>query len=156
MKCFSLHLCNLESRMRKEAAENLQKEFHLQAELREKVSRKIKVDDDSGKTFYTTDSLLFKILFLWGGKFLSIAFFLSYTHVHLWRYGTDDEGFLHPTKDGVSLSPSVWHWFQQKCYYLPGHFLIVDKDMCPYVYHVKWKMTEKTCMRFKCYSSEKT
>ena len=76
MKRLSLQLCNFERRMRKEAAENLQKEIRLQAELKETASKKIKVDDDSAKTFYKMDSLPSTMFFLGEDKFLSIAFFL--------------------------------------------------------------------------------
>ena len=115
--------------MRKEAADNLQKELHLQAELREKASKRVKVDDDCGETFYTLDSLPSGMFHLSGDKFVSIVFFISHTRVHIRRYSKDGEGFLHPTKDSVSLSPSVWHSFQKKCYNFSGEFLI-DKDLC--------------------------
>ena len=130
MKRISSQLCILESRMRKEADDNLQKELNLQAEPREKASKRIKVADDSGETFYTLDYLPSSMFHLGGDKFVSIAFFISYTRVHIRRYATDGDGYLHPTKDGVSLSPSVWHTFHQKRYNFPGQFLIVDKDLC--------------------------
>ena len=129
MKRLSSQLCNLESRMRKEAADDLQKELHLQAELRERASKRIKVDD-SGQAFYTKDSLPSSMFHLGGDNYVSIVFFMSHTRVHIRKFSTDDEGFLHPTKDGVSLSPSVWLSFQKKCYNFPGQILFVDKDLC--------------------------
>ena len=41
--------------MRKEAVDNLQKELDRQAELRDRVAKRMKVDDNSGDFFYTMD-----------------------------------------------------------------------------------------------------
>ncbi|GBM11137.1 hypothetical protein AVEN_243010-1 [Araneus ventricosus] len=42
------------------------------------------------------------------GFFPAVNTFQKETRVHIRVYSTDDNGFLHPTKEGVSLKPEVW------------------------------------------------
>ena len=130
MNRISSQLCNLESRMRREIAEDIFKKRKLEAEMRSKAAKRIKVDDDSGETFYTKDSLPPSMFHLGGDNYVSIVFFLSHTRVHIRRFVADEEDFLHASKNGVSLSLSVWHSFQKNSYNFGGQFLIIDKDLC--------------------------
>lgn len=129
MKRLNTDICNLESRMRKEAANELHQKLRLQNEYENRVAKRIKVDD-SGETLFTRESLPSNIFHLGGDNYVSIVFFLSHTRVHIRRYSTDEEGFLHPSKNGVSLSPSVWHSFVRKSYNFAEQVIIIDKDLC--------------------------
>lgn len=76
------------------------------------------------------DSLPSNMFHLDGDNFEPLYFFLSHTRVHIRRFSTDQGGFLHPSKNGVSLSPSAWHLLQRKSYNFNEQFLIIDKDLC--------------------------
>ena len=78
MNPFSSQLCNLESRMQKEIAEDMLKKRELEAEMRKKASKRIEVDDNSGESFYTKDLLPPSMFHLGGDNYVSIVFFLSH------------------------------------------------------------------------------
>lgn len=129
MKRLNSDICNLESRMRKEAANELHQKLRLQNENKNRIAKRIKVDD-AGETFYTRESLPSNMFHLGDDNYVSIVFFLTHTRVHIRRFLTDEEGFIHPSKNGVSLSPSVWHSFQRKSYNFAEQVIIIDKDLC--------------------------
>ncbi|GBM41468.1 hypothetical protein AVEN_130934-1 [Araneus ventricosus] len=54
------------------------------------------------------DSLPKHMVHLDDGLFTLVNSFLKETRVHIRVYTTDDDGILHPTKEGVSLKPEVW------------------------------------------------
>ncbi|XP_035233446.1 uncharacterized protein LOC118205254 [Stegodyphus dumicola] len=56
----------------------------------------------------TVDALPPNMFHLGDQNFVIVSCFLGPTRVHIRRYGTNDQGFLYPTKDGVSLCPLVW------------------------------------------------
>ncbi|GBM48092.1 hypothetical protein AVEN_34413-1 [Araneus ventricosus] len=53
-------------------------------------------------------SLPKSMVHLGDGLFVAVNTFQKETRVHIRLYSTDDNGFLHPTKEGVSLKPEVW------------------------------------------------
>ncbi|GBO20280.1 hypothetical protein AVEN_148458-1 [Araneus ventricosus] len=52
-------------------------------------------------------SLPKNMVHLGDGLFVAVNTFQKQTRVHIRVYKTDDNGFLHPTKVGVSLKPEV-------------------------------------------------
>ncbi|GBL90640.1 hypothetical protein AVEN_219310-1 [Araneus ventricosus] len=53
-------------------------------------------------------SLPKNMVHLGDGLFAAVNTFQKETRVHIRVYSTDENGFLHPTKEGVSLKPEVW------------------------------------------------
>ena len=41
--------------------------------------------------------------------FVGVNQFLGFTRVNIRRYVVNEDGEYQPTKDGVSLSPKIWH-----------------------------------------------
>ena len=128
MKRLSSDICNLEARMRKKAAFDLKVELEHQEKLKQAASKKVKIDD-SGKLLFCLESLPPNMFHLGKDNFASIAFFLGHTRVHIRKFITDSEGFLHPSRQGVSLSPLVWHSFQEKSYNFVDDILVSEKDL---------------------------
>lgn len=126
MRHLSSQIWNIESRIRKEVTNDLHQRLQLQVELNNRAAKRTKVDD-SGETFYKRNLLTSDMLHLNGDHYVCsvIVFFLSHRRVHIRRYATDQEGFLHSSKNGVSLSPSVLHSFN-----FSDQFLIIDEDLC--------------------------
>lgn len=102
MKRLSSQLCTLESGRRMDAADDFHEKLCLQAELKHRADKRIKLDN-TGETLYTRESLPCNMFRLGGDIFGSVVFFLSHTRVHIRRFYTDQEGFLHPSKNGVSF-----------------------------------------------------
>ena len=72
---------------------------------------------------------------LGGENFVSVNHFLGQTRVHIRRYVRDDDGELHPTKDGVSLTPIVWHFLCAELRFIcndksPEKMFVIKKDLC--------------------------
>lgn len=112
--------------MRKEVANDLHQRLQLQVELNNKAAKRTKIDD-SGETFYKRNSLTSDMFHLNGDHYVCsvIVFFLSHRRVHIRRYATDQEGFLHSSKNGVSLLPSVLYSF-----HFSDQFLNIDNNLC--------------------------
>lgn len=89
--------------------------------------------DRHGAPLHKVESLPTNMFHLGGENYVTVDFFLEHTRVHIRRYVTDNDGFLHATKDGVSLHPSVWNSFQKKVdedFDFDENILVVDKDLC--------------------------
>lgn len=80
---------------------------------------------------YTLKSLPSEMIHLGGENFAIVNFFLGHSRVHIRKYVTNEDGYLQPTKDGVSISPRVWWNFQRKLTsFTSAHsILVVDKDL---------------------------
>ncbi|XP_035205342.1 uncharacterized protein LOC118180349, partial [Stegodyphus dumicola] len=63
------------------------------------------------ETLLKLDSLPKNMFHLGGDIFVTVSCFIGLTRVHVRKYVTDENDLLHPTKDGVSLSPLVWKEF---------------------------------------------
>ncbi|GBL91272.1 hypothetical protein AVEN_148550-1 [Araneus ventricosus] len=69
------------------------------------------------------------------GLFATVNTFQKETRVHIRVYSTDDNGFLHPTKEGVSLKPEVWSSVLSSLRTFPAltepdAVTVVKKDVC--------------------------
>lgn len=89
----------------------------------------------SGNAVYSLDSLPKDMVHLGGENFLKVTGFLGHTRVHIRRHACDDNGLYHPTKDGISLSPKVWHSFCREVNNILNHRIsdkvfVIDRDLC--------------------------
>jgi hypothetical protein len=134
MKRFSRDMRIHESRMWKKPALDLKAPVESEEREEEEVcTPEKKKFDRRGARLYTMDSLPSTMFHLGEDNFVSIVYFLGQTRIHIRRYVTDEDGFLHPTKDGVSLSTKVWHSFQQKIasfQFADQQLLVIEKDLC--------------------------
>ena len=72
---------------------------------------------------------------LGGENFLTVNEFLGQTRVHVRRYVADKDGKFHATKDGVSLSPKVWHSLCSEIRTILNHknrekMFVIERDLC--------------------------
>ena len=86
MKRISGDICNLESRMRKKIALDLEKELKRQEERKQAAAKKVKIDD-SGAMLFCLESIPPNMFHLGNDNFVSVAFFYgthtcSYTKVY--------------------------------------------------------------------------
>lgn len=95
MKRFSADVCNLESRMRKRAAIELQGTLKQKQED-ERLNRLAQMDVPSD------------LVTLGDDYFATVCSFKGFTSVHIRKFIPDDDGDLSPTKDGITFSPVVW------------------------------------------------
>ncbi|KMQ82812.1 activated rna polymerase ii transcriptional coactivator p15 [Lasius niger] len=88
--------------------------------------------DSHGNAMYTIHSLPSSMFHLGSENFVTITLFNGFTRIHIRRYKTDPEGYLHPTRSGVSLPLTTWKSFQEKIGALQfsGQVLVIEKDLC--------------------------
>lgn len=123
--------------------------FTVTSEMRKKVAKDLaneKTDapkftrqnvriNSSGNAAYTLDSLPTDMVHLGSENFVLVSGFIGQTRIHVRRHVCDEDGYYHPTKDGISLSPKVWLSFCGEvneilnCK-LPEKVFVIDRDLC--------------------------
>lgn len=88
----------------------------------------------SGDATYTLESLPMDMVHLGGENFVKVSCFLGQTRVHIRRHVCDEDGYYHPTKDGISLSPKVWLSFCTEVNHILNHrssdkVFVIDRDL---------------------------
>lgn len=133
MKRFSKDICNLETRMRKKAALDLARE---QEKEQQEIARKRSIVryGDKGELIYTLDTLPTWMMHLGDYNMVEVNCFSGYPRVDIRKYVPDEKEGLHPTKEGVSVSPDVWDSLLEELNSILNKdskdMVIVKKDLC--------------------------
>ena len=75
------------------------------------------------------------LIHLGGDIFAGVNQFLGLTRVNIRRYVVNEDGEYQPTKDGVSLSPKIWHSLCGDLKSIlrhksPEKVFVIEKDLC--------------------------
>lgn len=125
------NIFSLECRMRKKATLDLgpqQKEENTNR-LRQNICY-----NSDGIRIYTLETLPPWMFHIGDLTIASVSCFSGTTRIHIRKYVPDDFAGLHPTKEGISVSPEVWESLLQQLFSFSNHrddkILIVKRDIC--------------------------
>jgi hypothetical protein len=115
--------------MRKKAAIDLK---HQQEQM-EKKRREVRYGKN-GERIYTLHSLPSSMIHIGDCNIVRICCFSGLTRVDIRKFVQDEQGGLHPSTDGVSISPEVWENLQSEfCRFLDTRstdILIMKRELC--------------------------
>lgn len=129
----SSNICSLEQIKRKRADKDL--DIKNEKNDAPKFLQQNASTNSSGDVGFTLNSLPKDMVHLGGENFLYVNCFFGQTRVHIRKHVCDEDGFFHPTKDGVSLSPKVWYSLCAEVYGILNHkssdkVFVIERDLC--------------------------
>ena len=97
------------------------------------------MESPTSENILTMDNLPESMIHLGGSEFLVVRSYQGHTRIHIRKF-VEDNRQLHPTKDGVSLTPGVWVALTEKLpkllskryfdRYPDNHVEVVEMDLC--------------------------
>lgn len=96
--------------------------------------KQIKLTNDEGPS-YKMESLPPNMIAISNEVFVHVRYCLGHVRVQICRYSTDSEGYLHPTRDNISLSPLGWTVFLEKIFLIEKKHILLNVEPDMYIRH---------------------